>query len=127
MYTAILKQHGHQALMSASTYEATDLVKIAQEKICDAIVVSNTKSLHKITNRPPVGTYKGATLDEYRGSRFNYAVPIYIINPLEHLVTVNHGRWLFGTGILKRLKRVSSLLRLLSGIWRITLTRSLKR
>lgn len=101
MYTAILKQHGHQALMSSSVYEATDLVKIAQEKICDAIIVSNTKSLHKITNKPPVGTYKGATLDEYRGSRFNYAVPIYIINPLEHLVTVNHGRWLLERDIEK--------------------------
>jgi DNA polymerase I-like protein with 3'-5' exonuclease and polymerase domains len=101
MYTALLKNHGHQALMSSSVYEATDLVKIARDKYCDAIVVSNTLSLHKITNRPPVGTSKGATLDEYRGSRFNYDIPIYVINPLEHLVTVPSGRWLLERDIEK--------------------------
>jgi len=101
MYQNILRNHGHTALMSSSTYEATELVGIAKDKYCDAIIISNTSSLEKITNRPMVGNKKGATLDEYRGSRFNYNVPIYCINPLEHLVAVPFGRWLLDRDLEK--------------------------
>lgn len=88
MLLSILKQHQLTGGISNKAYSLNDIQAKATDFGADAIVVSNPDTLERITGRAT------ATLDAYRGSRFNFPVPVFIINPLEHIHTVPHGRWL---------------------------------
>lgn len=70
------------------THDITSLVSLAKTAKADAIIVANQETLVNITGN------KKATLDAYRGSRFNSSIPVFVINKLSHLFTVPHGRFL---------------------------------
>lgn len=95
MLAAILKQHGHTGAVSTQVYKAHELVAKANTASCEAILCINEATLKKMTGRPK------ATLDSYRGSRFNFGKSIFIANPLAHVMTVDEGRWLLDRDIEK--------------------------
>lgn len=88
MFMQILKQHGHTGAATMKKYEILDLQRVAEEAKCQAIICSNVETLHELVQD------KDATLDAYRGSRYNYNIPVFIINPLVNCHSVSYGRWL---------------------------------
>lgn len=90
-----LKGHTHSGMFSAHTYSISSLVKTAETHGCKAILVCNEGTLRNLTGDPK------ATLDKWRGTRFNYKVPVIVINSLAHFFTVPHGEWLLHKDLAK--------------------------
>jgi len=94
----LMKQFGLSGVSSNRTYDITTLQQQATKAGADAILLSNPETLVKLLGEK-------ATLDKYRGTRINYSIPIIVINPLEHVHTVNHGKWLLEKD-LSKFKRI---------------------
>jgi DNA polymerase I-like protein with 3'-5' exonuclease and polymerase domains len=89
MVAAILKRHGVAAISTAKTLTITTMNETAAQMKCNAVLCVNEKTLANIVegDKP--------TLDDWRGSRLDYSVPVIVCNKLEHLHKVPHGQWLF--------------------------------
>lgn len=90
-----LKKAGLQAVSTSQTLEIGEMLSKAKGANCQAILLCNAKTLASCVpgNNP--------TLDEYRGSRLNFSLPVIVCNKLEHINTVNHGPWLLEQDLLK--------------------------
>lgn len=90
-YTTILahflRKAGLTAISTARTYSPGELVALAKDNKCAAILLINTDTLKKCVPGSP-------TLDKYRGSRLNFSVPVIVTNSLAHTMTIPHGSWL---------------------------------
>lgn len=93
----ILRKLGIDAVASAQAMTPVELVAKAKIGGCTAIVICNKQTLLKCVQNPK------ATLDNYRGSRFNFSIPAVVVNSLSHIHTVSHGSWLLNKDISKLL------------------------
>jgi len=86
---------GVTALSTAKDLTIGELLSQAKQSSCDAILLCNDQTLrYCVPGDKP-------SLDKWRGSRLNFSVPTIIINKLEHIRTVPHGRWLLEKDIAK--------------------------
>lgn len=83
-----IKNAGHTAVASSAVHEVGELLQKAKLASCDAIFLVNEGTLRNLVPG------KAPTLDQYRGSRLNYSIPVIVGNSLAHINTVNHGQWL---------------------------------
>lgn len=84
----VLREKNIQAMSTSAAMPISELMHKAKLAKCDAILMANSQTLRSLVpNENP-------TLDQWRGSRLNYEIPIFIINALAHIHTVPHGRWL---------------------------------
>jgi DNA polymerase I-like protein with 3'-5' exonuclease and polymerase domains len=91
----ILRSMGVTALSTAKDLTIGELLGQAKTSSCSAILLCNEQTLrYCVPGEAP-------TLDKWRGSRLNFSVPTIIINRLEHVNTVPHGRWLLERDISK--------------------------
>lgn len=91
----MMKRNNYQVARTERAHTITSIQALAEKANCVAILVANVETLRNITGNPK------ATLDEYRGTRFNFPVPIIVINSLTHFHSVNHGQWLLQKDIDK--------------------------
>lgn len=91
----VLRQSGVTALSTAKDLTIGELLEQAKTTSCDAILLSNDQTLrYCVPGDEP-------TVDKWRGSRLNFSVPAIVINKLEHINTVPHGRWLLERDVAK--------------------------
>ena len=84
----MLKKNNYTAARTEKAHSISSLQSLATQANAKAILVCNTETLVALTGDPK------ATLDKWRGTRFNYPIPIIVINSLTHFHSVNHGQWL---------------------------------
>lgn len=88
----VLGSRGMQAAITTKTLTQDELYHLAKTVKCSGIVVCNPYTLKNLVSAPE----KSMTLDNFRGTRLLFgSIPCVITNPLWHLTSVNHGRWLF--------------------------------
>lgn len=90
-----LKRENVQAIASSNPMHLAELLSIAKDKQVEAIILCNETTLRNVSMN------KKATLDGYRGSRFNFSTPILVVNKINHVHTVNHGGFLLGKDLEK--------------------------
>ena len=91
----ILRNLGITALSTAKDLTIGELLSQAKSTNCNAILLSNEQTLrYCVPGDKP-------TVDKWRGSRLNFSIPTIVINKLEHIRTVPHGKWLLEQDILK--------------------------
>lgn len=91
----LLKNHGHTALSTVNDLTIHELISKAQQASCDAILLCNSQTLRScVPGDSP-------SLDKWRGTRLNTAIPIIVLNSLAHIYTVPHGEWLMSEDIKK--------------------------
>lgn len=91
----ILRSMGVTAFSTAKDLTIGELLSQAKSASCNAILLSNEQTLrYCVPGEKP-------TVDKWRGSRLNFSVPTIVINKLEHIRTVPHGRWLLEKDIAK--------------------------
>lgn len=90
-----IRQAGHQAVASSMVHEVGEILAKAKQASCDAILLCNEGTLRNLVpgDKP--------TLDQYRGSKLNYSIPVIVCNSLAHINTVGHGPWLLERDIGK--------------------------
>lgn len=94
----VLGSRGIEAAMTTKTLTSDDLYHMAKTLKCDGIVVCNPCTLENLVSAPE----KQLTLDNFRGTRLLFgSTPCVITNPLWHLTSVPHGRWLFDSDVDK--------------------------
>lgn len=93
----LMKEHGLSGLSSNKVYDITTIQQTAAKAGVDAILLTNPQTLNNL-----VGS---ESLDSYRGTRINYKIPVIVANPLEHIHTVNYGRWLLEKD-MQKIKRI---------------------
>lgn len=89
------KRLGLELSGTSKEYHPAELVALAKKGNCQGILIANTATLLNIVQN------KKATLDNYRGSRFNFELPAVVINKLNHIHTVAHGEFLLNLDIRK--------------------------
>lgn len=90
-----LKREGVQAMASSEVLTMAELLGKARLAGADAIVLCNEGTLRNLTMN------KKSTLDGYRGSRFNFSIPVIVTNKINHVHTVNHGSFLLQRDLSK--------------------------
>lgn len=90
-----LKGLAHEGMTTGHTYGISSIVAVAKSQGCKAILCANTETLKNLTGDPK------ATLDKWRGTRFNFAIPVIVINSLTHFFNVPHGEWLLQKDLAK--------------------------
>lgn len=91
----ILRRAGQEAMSTKKAFELGQLLALAKRTGCTAILLSNEETLrHCVPGDKP-------TVDNWRGSRLNYSVPIIVINKLHHINTIPYGKWLLEKDINK--------------------------
>lgn len=90
-----LRQRNHNAFSTAKDCTLQELLERAKTHNCKAILLSNEDTLRNLVPG------KNPTVDNWRGSRLNYSIPIIVINKFAHLHRVPHGRWLLGKDLDK--------------------------
>jgi DNA polymerase I-like protein with 3'-5' exonuclease and polymerase domains len=90
-----IKAAGYLAMSTSATLSISELVAKAKDTGCQGIFCCNESTLQNLVpgHKP--------TLDEYRGSRLDYSVPVIIGNSLAHINTVDHGKFLLQTDLAK--------------------------
>ena len=84
----ILRSMGITALSTVKDLTIGELLGQAKQHSCSAIILCNEQTLrYCVPGEKP-------TVDKWRGSRLNFSVPTIIVNKLEHIRTVPHGKWL---------------------------------
>jgi DNA polymerase I-like protein with 3'-5' exonuclease and polymerase domains len=91
----VLKGLAHEGMTTGHAYTISSIVSVAQSQGCKAIICANTQTLRNLVGDPK------ATLDKWRGTRFNFAIPVIVINSLTHFFNVNHGEWLLHKDLAK--------------------------
>lgn len=91
----LLRKHGAQAMSTSKTLTIGELLTLAKNANCSAILLCNEQTLRACVpgDKP--------TLDKWRGSRLNYSVPTIVLNSLKHLNTIDHGTWLMEKDLAK--------------------------
>lgn len=92
-----MKQRRHEAIATAASLSLSELLSKAKGAGCDCIFLTNPGTL---TNIVPDSNTK-TTLDLYRGSRFNFSIPVVVGNPLAHTHSIDHGRFLLENDLKK--------------------------
>lgn len=91
----VLRKKGITALGTQKTLELGQIIQQAKDTGCRAILMANDESLmHCVPGDKP-------TLDDWRGSRLNFSVPMIVINRLAHINTVPYGEWLLEKDLAK--------------------------
>jgi len=90
-----LRQNGLEAAGTAKTLTASELIYKAKEAKCEGILIANQATLLNLVSN------KKATLDSYRGSKFNFEIPAIVCNKLAHINTVAHGQFLLNKDLSK--------------------------
>lgn len=90
-----IKNAGHTAVATSAVHEVGELLQKAKNASCDGILLCNAATLRNLVPG------KNPTLDQYRGSRLNYSIPVIVCNSLAHINTVNHGSWLLEKDLSK--------------------------
>jgi DNA polymerase I-like protein with 3'-5' exonuclease and polymerase domains len=93
-----MKERGLTGVSSAKTFDITTMQEAAIKTKVDAILLSNSETLKKLLGEQ-------ASLDNYRGTRINYSIPIIVTNPFAHIHTIEYGRWLLEKD-LDKFKRI---------------------
>lgn len=83
-----LQAQGISAFSTAKGMAIGELLKKATDAGCQAILLSNEATLSQCVHEDK------PTVDNWRGSRLNFSVPVIVINKLAHINTVPHGKWL---------------------------------
>lgn len=83
-----IRNAGHTAVASAAIHEVGELMAKAKQASCDCILLCNEATLRNLVPG------KAPTLDQYRGSRLQYPIPVIVCNSLAHISKVSHGAWL---------------------------------
>lgn len=83
-----LRQRGLEAVSTKKDLELGQLLTLAKNTGCGAILLSNEETLKQCV------TGSNPTADNWRGSRLNFSTPTIVINKLAQLNTVSHGKWL---------------------------------
>lgn len=86
-----LTEAGHTAVSWGKPMTSGDITMLSGKTGCDAVLCSNPITLANLV--PPVKG-KVPSLNNWRGSRLNYKVPVYIMNPIDHIYTVPEGQFL---------------------------------
>lgn len=89
-----IKEQGYAALSTSRTLSISQLIDLAKTSGCHGIFLCNEKTLANVVPGTP-------TLNEYRGSRLDYSVPVIVGNSLAQINTVDHGRFLLQTDLEK--------------------------
>jgi hypothetical protein len=89
-----IKEQGYEALSTSRTLSISQLIDLAKASGCHGIFLCNEKTLANIVPGTP-------SLNEYRGSRLDYSVPVIVGNSLAQINTVDHGRFLLETDLKK--------------------------
>lgn len=84
----ILRTRGLNAMSTSANLTMQELVNKAKQAGCSAVAVCNDMTLRNLVPGD------SPTLDQWRGSRLNFELPVIILNRLAHIHTVAHGRWL---------------------------------
>lgn len=92
---ALLKQAGLEAVSTKLTLDIDGLLEKAAIAKVQGILLCNEATLKNLVSG------KNPTLDQFRGSRLNYSVPVIVCNKLAHINTVPHGRWLLEKDLSK--------------------------
>src|SRR5690554_6468989 len=95
MLDGILRKHGHTAAVTSKPCSITELMERARVAQCSAVLIINPLTLQKVVGMPK------ATLDDWRGSRIDTAVPAIVCNALPQLMTVSYGRWVLDQDLEK--------------------------
>lgn len=90
-----IKKAGLEAIATSATLSIGELVAKAQGAKCQGIFLTNASTLESCVpgDKP--------TLDDWRGSRLNFSVPLIIGNSLAHTQTVPYGSWLLEKDLAK--------------------------
>jgi len=91
----VLRKLGMEAVSTPTTHTPLELVRKAKAVGCQAIVICNESTLRNCVPNPK------ATLDNYRGSKLKYEIPLLIVNKLNHIHTIDHGQWLLTNDLQK--------------------------
>jgi DNA polymerase I-like protein with 3'-5' exonuclease and polymerase domains len=98
-FASILRRHGINAFSTEKDLTIGELLAQAKSTGCSAILLCNEQTLrYCVTGDKP-------TLDKWRGTRLNFSVPTIIINKLDHIHSVAHGKWLLEKD-LEKLKNI---------------------
>ena len=89
-----IKEQGYEALATSKILSISQLIDLAKSGRCQGIFLCNTGTLKNVVPGDP-------TLNEYRGSRLDYSVPVIVGNSLAQINTVDHGRFLLQTDLEK--------------------------
>lgn len=98
---------GHQVYIKMETPTTLSEVTIACQKAkIDAVLVTNESVLQRLVAYVSPNVKKEITLDNYAGSLLHHSgVDYLILNPLEHLVTVDYAKFLFTRYLTKVLAK----------------------
>lgn len=90
-----LQKHGLSAFSTAKNLTLSELLKKAIDAGCSAIILSNEETLSQCVHET------NPTVDNWRGSRLNFSIPVFVINKLAHISTVPYGEWLLNKDLSK--------------------------
>ena len=90
-----MKQAGLDGVATYSEHTIQQLQDKAKANFCKAILLCNEDTLKNLV------AGKNPTLDQHRGSRLNYDIPVVVCNSLSHIKTVSHGEWLLQSDLAK--------------------------
>lgn len=91
----LLQQHGVTGMYTSTDMTIGELLQKAAYINASAILLTNEQTLrYCVPGDAP-------TADKWRGSRLNFSIPVVVINKLEHIHTVSHGRWLLDKDVAK--------------------------
>lgn len=93
-----IEKAGHTGVLWSKPMTASEATLLCEKAGCDAVLCSNTATL---ANLVPAVKGKVPSLNDWRGSRLNYAVPIYIMNPISHIYSVPEGKFLIENDLHK--------------------------
>ena len=88
----VLTSRGMEGAVTTKVLDKDSLYAMAKQGECSGVIVAHPGTLANLVEAPK----KSLTLDNFRGSRIMLGrTPCIITNPLWHLTSVPHGRWLF--------------------------------
>lgn len=95
---SILKKHGIEALVSSENYSISTLLSAAQKAKAEGIFLINEDTLQ---NCVQTNVKTNATLDNFRGSRLNFSVPVIVGAPLQQMNTIPYAKFIADIDISK--------------------------
>lgn len=96
LFLAALHKAGYHGPVTAKQLELNQLLQVAKEAGCEAVVCSNVGTLQDLVQVGPK-----FNPSDWRGARINLSVPVLVVQPAAHLVQVAHGAWLLEQDLAK--------------------------
>ncbi|WCD44285.1 DNA polymerase I [Polaromonas phage Tiera] len=84
----MLNERGVSAFSTEKDLELSQLLSKASMVGAQAILLSNEATLSQCVNE------LNPTVDNWRGSRLDFSIPVFVINKLHHVNSTNYGKWL---------------------------------